>query len=345
MDDNELYPIGDVARRTGLSVSAIRFYADAGIVMPTGHTGAGYRLYDVQAIARLELVRTLRELDAGLDDIRQLLVGETTLHDLATAHLALVERQALRLQARRAVLRTIVKQHSATDQVSLMHKLVSMSDDDRDRLIDEFWNEISDGLDVHPAFVDRLRSMRPNLPVQPTTEQLEAWIELADLVQDDDFRHSVRAYLHDTYSTAQGRLITTPPVPDSIEKGATIMREAQVAYQAGLPADSPQAQGIAHRYAAWLAELSGKHDTTGFRRQLAANLLVAKDLHRQALQQRAAHTVSRFTDTHGRYLSLVATINGTTHEDNSPVPVPYEWIATALNAPGSRSEPAWGLQP
>ncbi|WP_345390901.1 MerR family transcriptional regulator [Nonomuraea salmonea] len=31
---DELYSIGDAARRTGLSVSAIRFYADAGIVAP-----------------------------------------------------------------------------------------------------------------------------------------------------------------------------------------------------------------------------------------------------------------------------------------------------------------------
>ncbi|MCQ4043321.1 MerR family transcriptional regulator [Streptantibioticus rubrisoli] len=345
MDDNELYPIGDVARRTGLSVSAIRFYADAGIVAPAARTGARYRLYDVQAIARLEFVRTLRELGASLEDIRQLLAGETTLRDLAAAHLALVERQALRLRARRAVLRTIVKQHTPAEQVSLMHKLVSMSDDDRDRLIDEFWYEISDGLDVHPAFVDRLRSMRPNLPAEPTTEQLEAWIELADLVQDDAFRHSVREYLHDTYSTAQGRLMTTPPVPDSIEKGATIMRDAQAAYQAGLPADSPQAQDIARRYVASLVELTGRQDTTEFRRQVAANLLVAKDLHRQALQRRAAHIAARFTDTHGRYLSLVATINGATREDNVSVPVPYEWMATALNAPGCRSEPSTGLHP
>lgn len=63
------------------------------------------------AIARLELVRTLRELDASLDDIRRLLADETTLADLAAAHLRLVERQTRRLHARRAVLRTILKQH------------------------------------------------------------------------------------------------------------------------------------------------------------------------------------------------------------------------------------------
>jgi len=44
VDDNEPYPIGDVARRTGLSVSAIRFYSDAGVITPTAHTCAGYRL-------------------------------------------------------------------------------------------------------------------------------------------------------------------------------------------------------------------------------------------------------------------------------------------------------------
>ncbi|HEX2132046.1 MAG TPA: MerR family transcriptional regulator [Actinophytocola sp.] len=107
MNHNQLYPIGDVARRTGLS--AVRFYADAGVVEPTSHSDAGYRRYDVHAIARLELVRTLRELGAGLDDIRRLLADETPLRDLATTHLAL-ERQLRQLRARRAVLRTIVNQ-------------------------------------------------------------------------------------------------------------------------------------------------------------------------------------------------------------------------------------------
>ncbi|MFI6734747.1 MerR family transcriptional regulator [Nonomuraea sp. NPDC050451] len=323
-DDDELYSIGDVARRTGLSVSAIRFYSDAGIIAPTGHTDAGYRLYDIEAVARLELVRTLRELDAGLDDIRQVLAGELTLHDLATAHLSLVERQARRLRARRAVLRTIVRQHSPAEQVSLMHKLVSMSDDDRDRLIDQFWNEVSNGLDVDPAFVERLRELRPNLPEEPTTEQLEAWIELADLVRDDGFRRSVREHLHETYSTAQGRIMTAPATLGWIEQGAAVIREAQAAHRAGLPADSPQARDIAGRFLAAIAEAAGQRDTVEFRRRLAANLLVAKDLHNAELR-RAAHESSRF----GRYLSLVAAVNGTTREDEASVP--YEWIAAALN--------------
>lgn len=199
VDDNEFYSIGDVARRTGLSVSAIRFYADAGVVVPAGRTGAGYRVYGIRAIMRLELVRTLRELDASLDDIRQLLAEETTLRDLATVHLGLIDRQMRRLRARRAVLRTIVNQDTTIEQVSLMHKLVSMSDDDRDRIIDEFWDEVSDGPISRPrqVYVEELRQARPKLPPEPTTDQLEAWIELADLVQDPDFRRAVRESLQE----------------------------------------------------------------------------------------------------------------------------------------------------
>ncbi|MFC4008491.1 MerR family transcriptional regulator [Nonomuraea purpurea] len=241
MHDNELYPIGDAARRTGLSVSAIRFYSDAGVVPPTRLTEAGGRLYDVGAIARLELVRTLRDLGAGLDDIRRLLDGETTLHDLVVMHLELVERQERGLRARRAVLRTLVKQGGTVAQAALMHKLVSMSDEERERLIDDFWNEVGEGLDVAPSFVERLRTMRPHLPEDPTATQLEAWIELADLVRDEEFRGAVRSYLQDTFSTPVGRVMTATPVQDFIhEEGSEIMKEIIAAYRSGLPADSPQ---------------------------------------------------------------------------------------------------------
>ena len=247
---NELYSIGDVARRTGLSVSAIRFYADEGVVTPTGLTEGGFRQYDVHAIARLELVRTLRDLGAGLDDIRRVLAAETTLHDLAATHLRLVEDQLRQFRARRAVLRTIVRQHTTTEQVSLMHKLVSMSDDDRDRLINQFWDYVTDGLDVHPGYVDQLHSRRPSLPEEPTSEQLEAWIELAEMVQDEQFRMALRDSLHRTFGTERGKLIATPEMLARAERRAALFKEAETAHRAGVPADSPQARDIAERMAA-----------------------------------------------------------------------------------------------
>ncbi|WP_240801818.1 MerR family DNA-binding transcriptional regulator [Streptomyces sp. A1136] len=44
MDSDALYSIGELSRRTGLTVKTIRFYSDKGIVPPTDRSPAGYRL-------------------------------------------------------------------------------------------------------------------------------------------------------------------------------------------------------------------------------------------------------------------------------------------------------------
>lgn len=332
MDDNRLYAIGEVARRTGLSVSAIRFYADEGIVEPADVTAAGHRLYDVHAIARLEFVSTLRELDAGLDDIRKLLDGSVTLTDLAVAHLSRVDEQARRVRSRRAVLRTIARQHTESEQVILLHKLVSLADDDRDRLIDDFWNEISEGLEANPAFVDLLRSHRPVLPDEPTTEQLEAWIELANLVQDDDFRRAVRDQLRETCSTPGAQVMMTPEMLDAFDRGGAILQEAQAALQAGLPSDSPRARDIAGRYVAFLAEIAGRPDSAEFRTKLAADMLHVEELHLQSIEEAAAPS-----DPHTRYQSLVAVVNGTAQEAADFMP--FAWMSAALKASAQSCPP------
>ncbi|MFE3599683.1 MerR family transcriptional regulator [Streptomyces sp. NPDC059142] len=341
--DDELYAIGDVARRTGLSVSTIRYYADAGVIAPSGRTIAGYRLYDVGAIARLELVRTLRELGAGLDDIRRLLAGEMTLGDLATEHLALVDGQMRRLRARRAVLRTIAEQHTATEQVGLMHKLVSMSDDDRDQLIDGFWNEISDGLDVHPSYVEQLRAWRPKLPEEPSAEQLEAWIELADLVRDREFRHSVRRFFHETFSlSARARHVTTPAVQRRIETHAKVLQEADEAQRFGLAPESPQAQDIAARLLASIAEFDAEmsvvpigerareRDDAGIRERVLAT--VRTDPGGEAVEDAVSGFQDMFQGLFGRYVSLVSTINGTPQVDPEAEDAAWEWFTAAVAA-------------
>ncbi|MFR0357610.1 MerR family transcriptional regulator [Streptomyces sediminimaris] len=323
---NELYSIGDVARRTGLSVSAIRFYADEGVVTPTGLTDGGFRRYDVQAIARLELVRTLRELGAGLDDIRRMLAAETTLHDLAVTHLRLAEDQLRQSRARCAVLRTIVRQHTTTEQVSLMHKLVSMSDDDRDRLIDQFWDFVTDGLDVHPTYVERLHRQRPHLPEEPSTEQLEAWIEIAEIVQDEEFRTALRDFYHRVFGTAQGKLLASPEMMARIERHRQLRLEAQASQQAGVPADSPQARDIAERVAADSAELvaamTGKYDVDAARRGI-----VEFDRSGPAAEWMATATGLQLLV---RYVSLVATVNGTPKPDFERAAAIREWMAAAL---------------
>ncbi|MET9502451.1 MerR family transcriptional regulator [Streptomyces sp. NPDC006622] len=89
-DGTGLFPIGELARATGLSVRTIRYWSDEGVLAPVARSAGGYRLYDAESAARLELIRTLRELGLGLDAVRRVLAGETTVGLLGDADRAAV---------------------------------------------------------------------------------------------------------------------------------------------------------------------------------------------------------------------------------------------------------------
>ena len=66
---NQVMSIGDLAERTGLSVSAIRFYETKGLVTPARNTG-GQRRYLRSDIRRLSFVQVSQQLGFTIDEIR-----------------------------------------------------------------------------------------------------------------------------------------------------------------------------------------------------------------------------------------------------------------------------------
>ena len=65
--------IGKLAKRTGISADAIRFYEDEGILRPAEKTEAGYRLYCEDAVRRVSFIRHAQQCGMTLAEIRQLL--------------------------------------------------------------------------------------------------------------------------------------------------------------------------------------------------------------------------------------------------------------------------------
>ena len=66
--------IGQLARRTGLSVDTIRFYETVGLLEPAWREPSGYRKYGPEAIEQLEFIRRAQKMGFTLREIRQLLV-------------------------------------------------------------------------------------------------------------------------------------------------------------------------------------------------------------------------------------------------------------------------------
>jgi DNA-binding transcriptional MerR regulator len=86
--------IGELARRTGLSVRALRFYDEIGLLSPSERTTAGHRLYGKDDLVRLHHVRTLRQLGLSLEEIQRALAKP----DWSTREMVATHLQRLRGQ-------------------------------------------------------------------------------------------------------------------------------------------------------------------------------------------------------------------------------------------------------
>jgi DNA-binding transcriptional MerR regulator len=297
-DGTGLFTIGDLARATGLTVRTIRYWSDEGVLPPVARSAGGYRLYDAASVARLELIRTLRELGLGLADVRGVLAGERTVAEVAAAHVAALDAQIRALKVTRAVLSTVARRGSSAQEMTLMNKLARLSAAERKRIIDDFMAEIFEGLDtVDPDIRKRLRFTAANLPDDPTPEQVDAWVELAELIQDADFRAHMRRMVE--FNAAD----RGPDVPagTSLWFMSRLVQLAGQALRQGIAPETPEAEEV-------LRELLGDGDRAAVLERLTAvaNVRLA------------------------RYRELTAVVNGL-----DPLPSPDEefaWVVAALRA-------------
>ena len=80
-----LYQIGEVAERVGLSLRTVRYYEEVGLVLPAERSPGGFRLYDEDAVERLELIKQMKPLEFSLEETRELLELRERLADPGVA--------------------------------------------------------------------------------------------------------------------------------------------------------------------------------------------------------------------------------------------------------------------
>ncbi|MFD3514810.1 MerR family transcriptional regulator [Streptomyces sp. NPDC058657] len=296
-DHPDVLTIGRLALRTGLPVRTLRFWSDEGAVPPVARSASGYRLYDAGSVARVELVRTLRELGLGLDDVCRVLSGRTTVAEVADAHVAALDAQIRSLKVSRAVLSTVAKRGSTAEETALMNRLARLSAAERKQIIDEFKGEVFGGLTVDPPLRDRLHARGIDLPDDPNPDQADAWIELAELVRDPGFRARFRTWMElNTPAPGQGRLPGA-----SIWWARQVVQTVAEARKRGIASEGPAAAEL-------LSELFGDSDRAAVLRSLEAGIEAEAE----------------------RYRRLVARVRG---QDSFPdATEDLQWLARALRA-------------
>lgn len=68
--------VGELAKRTGLTVRTLHHYDEIGLLRPTGRSEGNYRLYAAPDVARLHAIQALRGLGLSLDEIGRLIASD-----------------------------------------------------------------------------------------------------------------------------------------------------------------------------------------------------------------------------------------------------------------------------
>jgi hypothetical protein len=238
------------------------------------------------------------ELGLGLADVRRVLDGRASVAEVAAVHLDALDAQIRALRLHRSVLAVVVKRAAGNEEMTMMSKLARMSVAERRQMIDEFLAEVFEGLGGNPGHAARWAAAW-NLPDDPSPEQVDAWVELAELVSDPDFRQQIRQMTG---------IMTQIDARDELEDWLGWAQEnAEAAVLRGCPPDSAEASQVVHRI---LEPVPGKHPLD--REKLLAVLEVITD------------------PRIDRYWQLTATINGwPPFPSHMPASV---WLLAALRA-------------
>lgn len=233
--------IGEFARLTGLSVKALRFYAEAGVLHPSSvDATSGYRFYDPSQVEDATRVVNLREAGISLADIRELHArDEPELLATLRRQRAYLLKEKARIESRLKVAESLLgavakKGMNAIDQV----RLVSIEP--------EF------------VYVREIPAVTQDGIVTDTFEQAESVVaELNARANRSPFM-----LIHETGSSEPAHVEVCIPVRDDrIEQlPTTLLAGAQVAAAATYSGSYAQTADVTQRLLDWIDEAGLKHN-------------------------------------------------------------------------------------
>lgn len=92
--------VGQVAKLAHVTVRTLHHYDEVGLLTPSGRSDAGYRLYSLEDLERLQVILFYKELGFELDEIRALLDDpDFDRREALREQRELIAEQALRLEA------------------------------------------------------------------------------------------------------------------------------------------------------------------------------------------------------------------------------------------------------
>jgi hypothetical protein len=201
----------------------------------------------------------------------------------------------------------------------LMHRLAKLDATERRRILDGYLDRVFGGLDEEAAgrgqFEQMMRTAFPELPGDPNPEQVDAWVELVSLIQDEEFIARCRQ-MAEHGAAKRASLTDEQWQRDQTAFGAVLAVEAVKSYEEGIDPASAEGRARLDAIVAEWADLAGVEDGPETRKRLLDNMETFLD-----------RRVNRFWE-------LVAVVGGrpSLASQGAPSFESMEWLTKALRA-------------
>jgi hypothetical protein len=242
----------------------------------------------------------LREAGIGLAAIRAVLHRKMSLEDALRLCLGAVEAHITSLRQVAAALRAAIRSEPTEHDIRRLCAVTRLSNEERKAMITRFYEQVAEGIPIDKQWMRAMiEASSPKLPDEPTPAQLDAWVELAEIVSDRNFVESLRESARDAWR---------PGFDVSAMRAANdeALARATEARAHGVAPESDDAKPIVDAYVAAMAPAAGHPPDAKFR----AGML---------------DRIERQDPRASRYWELVAILNGK-HESRVDE---WKWIVAA----------------
>ena len=158
--------VGELAKRSGLTVRALHYYEELGLLQTPRRTASGHREYDEHALGKLQQIQSLQAIGMSLAEVKDcLLKPQTTLRWVVELHLDKLRR---RIAHETQLVQRLERLLDSPDPDAILQTLETMS------MLDKYYS---------PEQMQYLAERREQLGDQAIREVEAEWPELIARMQ------------------------------------------------------------------------------------------------------------------------------------------------------------------
>jgi DNA-binding transcriptional MerR regulator len=188
--------VGELARRTGLTIRTLHHYDEIGLLKPSLHSGSGHRLYTAADVARLQQVLSLRALGFSLEQVRECLDrGDFSPREVIRCHVAQLREQIELQRQLCGKLEALVAYFASAEEVSVdeflqtievMMSMQNLYTPEQMKQFEEVGKQVGpeEIQAVQDFWVGLLADVRANMHLDPASPEAQAlgkrWRELTE---------------------------------------------------------------------------------------------------------------------------------------------------------------------